>query len=250
MQRLTYSVVFSFAAACIPAAVLGATYSASMAEIDVDSSGLFSEATFDLGVRFDRIEAVSLEISMPDGLSGGVCSGSLCWSSSIHLAIYDASHPADFSVVPLSTSVSTDPNVLLASFGYVIAGRLTETKVLPPNPRLDLDSFEFLFDPWPEFLFTGQGTLGMQQVSTWSCYLNCSDSGSSAAAPAGVSSVRLIVQGVPVPEPSTDVLMFVMTTLALAQIRRCDRTSRWQCLTHIHVRPPGTCPRGLRRGTA
>ena len=178
-----------------------AEYSTLIDGVNVDPSGSLAEGTFDFGASFARIDGVRLEITMPDGLSGGVCNGSACYFSSIDYSIYDPSNPVEFSVAAPSSSVSFDPDVLRASFAYVIPGLPAETWILPPNPRLDLNTMAFLADPWPTFLFSGNGSIGMQRVDSWSCNLNCSGSGRSVSAPSGVTSVRLIISGVAVPEP-------------------------------------------------
>jgi hypothetical protein len=203
-----------------------ATYSTLVEEFAVDPSGNFAEAAFGFGVSFARIDAVSLEITMPDGLSGGLCTGSTCYFSSLDFAIYDPTTPVDFCVAPLSSSVSVDPDVLRTTFGYVIPGLPTETRILPPNPRLDPATFEFSADPWPTFLFTGSGAIGMQKIDGWFCHLNCSGSGRSVSVPPGVTSVRLIVEGVAVPEPSCILLGCIAIGVRLVgRSQRCRRNS-------------------------
>ena len=62
--------------------------------------------------------------------------------------------------------------------------------------------------------------MGVQQVTQWGCYLNCSGSGTGVQAPIGVATPRLIVEGVAVPEPSTDLLLFLMATALCFWIAR------------------------------
>jgi hypothetical protein len=204
----------------VTAAGRGAEYSTDVTGFTTDPSNLFAHASFDFGFTFSQIDSVSLEIVVPAGLEPGVCSGSSCTFWSVDFAIYGANHPVDFGVAPASPSVSFDPEVLNAEFNEAIAGRPTEKQLLPPNPRFDLDTMQFSSDPWPTFLFSGAGEIGMQQYTSGGCTLNCTGSWSSLSADTGVASVRLIVDGNAVPEVSSSAGLVIAAMAALIARKR------------------------------
>jgi hypothetical protein len=200
-----------------------AEYSTDVAGFTTDPSNVFAHATFDFGFSFSQIDAVSLEIVVPEGLEPGVCNGSSCTFWSVDFAIYESNHPLDFGVAPASPGISFDPNVLLAAFNQAIAGRPTEATLFPPNPRIDLDTMQFSSDPWPRFLFSGAGEIGMQKYTSTSCYLNCNFSSTNLSATTGVASVRLIVDGNAVPEGSTSAALIVAAMAAVISRNRPAR---------------------------
>jgi hypothetical protein len=207
-------------------------------EFVVHPSGAFSEATFDLGVEFSRIDAVRVAIEVQNGLPGIRCSGSSCAHEFIDTAIYSEGRfePFDpFHVywVP-SDDPEYDPNVMRAGFGYLVPNLTSDLRVVWPNPRTAG------FDVRPpalsaQFLFDGRGQIAMQQVAEWFCFLNCTGSGRNVTAPDGVSSVRIIVEGVATPEPSTLALMLLTPTLLVVRpIRRVAVAFSWKDATRLN----------------
>jgi hypothetical protein len=217
LSGLFKSLVFLISLA---AAGRAAEYSTDVLGFTSDPSNLFAHARFGFGFSFSRIDAVGLEIVVPTGLDGGVCTGSSCTFWSVDFAIYEWNHPVDFGMVAASPSVSFDPKVLNAAISYVIAGRPTEMPLFPPNPRIDPDTMQFSSDPWPSFLFSGAGEIGMQKLTSTACNLNCTGSSTYLSANTGVASVRLTIEGNAVPEVSSGAVLVIAAMAAVIARKR------------------------------
>jgi hypothetical protein len=198
------------------------TYSTPINGFAADSSGEFAIGTFDFGLSFSKIESVIVETTMPSGLSGGYCTGSVCSMTSLITILYDPEQSPSFPSIP---SMFADPYPsLYGSFNHILPNRPSQSYISPLNPYNGLGSPPFP-PQWPDFLLEGRGGIGVQQVTQWSCYLNCDGSGSNVQAPMGFAATRLIVEGAAVPEPSTDLLLcLVVTALCFYQVRNRQPT--------------------------
>ena len=79
------------------------TYSTPINDFAVDSSGEFAVGAFDFGLSFVKIESVIVEVTMPSGLSGGYCTGSVCSVTSLITILYD---PEESPYFPSTFAVS------------------------------------------------------------------------------------------------------------------------------------------------
>lgn len=205
--------------------VRAATFSTPIGAFAADSSGEFSVGIFDFGLSFSSIERASIEVTMPTGLSPGSCNGSACHITSLDVILYDPDEEPQFDHYVPSVPPEPYPS-LYGSFSYILPNRASRAYISPLNPYTGFGPPPFAPE-WPNFSLNGYGAVGVQEVTHWFCQLNCSGSGTNVDAPRGITSARLIVEGVAVPEPSTVVLLSLMAvTLSCPFVRNSNRLRR------------------------
>src|SRR5687768_17311328 len=184
----------------LPLRAQAATYSTPIVDLAADHSGKFVTGSFDFEQSFARIDGVSIEIVLDQDLPAGVCTGSSCRTVWTGVAIFDPARTFLIEDVTPNFSHSND-TLLSAALAGATPNEPSQVRLQQPNTRINLETGMFSSDPWPEFLFNGKASAAMWQVDIHSCHLNCSGSTQFLSAPTGHVAVRLIIEGIPVPEP-------------------------------------------------
>lgn len=149
-----------------------------------------AETTFNFGVHFKSIDSVRFEVTMPDGLIR-VDTGepNHIKFTSLQLSIFNP------EASPLSPAT-----VFEASSTKTVYG--SATSVPPATPILIDAKLSPLFGPrpWPGYLLAGRGAVVMHMED----FEMRAPGGAyeTIRSAEGVSSVRIVIDGVAVPEPS------------------------------------------------
>jgi len=187
----------------------GATVSTNLTGFKANPDHPFLlETTFDLEIGFKLIDSVKFEVTMPEGLVAVETGdpGHIKFSSLV-LSIYD---PAVWPVTLATIAEASFPNTIMAS----------ASSIAPGTPTLIDARMSSLFGarPWPSYFLAGRGAVLMhiEDIEFWgvggvSEALRTAD---------GVSSVRLVVNGIAVPEPTSAALALASLILMTARKRR------------------------------
>lgn len=202
----------AFLVVLLPGTASATTYSTPIAGFADDSSGEFVAGKFDFGLHFTTIEKVTVEITFPVGdLVGGYCTGSVCSFWSLVAIVYNPAHPPNLyrGIIDDLYPGYIEPNPsLMGSFQGLLRDKTSMANISPLNPD-GVYASPLVPPQWPGFLLEGHGAVGMQKVTHWGCYLNCTESGFTGVAPIGVVGPRIIVEGEVVPEPSSYLLLLI-----------------------------------------
>jgi hypothetical protein len=186
-------------------------------------------AHFDFGFSFTSVDSVRMELAVPDGLPSGGCTGSVCSFTYLVAALYDSGQTPNFEdyhdhLFGPDDDRSAEPHPsLFGTFTHNLPSSDPQAYFKPLNATNQID----LPPPppqWPSYVLEGRGSVAAQQVTFWSCHLNCSDSGVFGHAPPGVFSPRLVVEGIAVPEPALQTWLCAMVVMGF---RYFDRRSPW-----------------------
>lgn len=221
MRTKVIQVASMLIAAANYSAARAETYS-TLANFPIDgSSDTFIEAPFDFGFSFSQIDRVLVELTSKISVGGGVCTGSACTTWFFAVNIDGPQDVGDFRTYQLALSDDQYPS-LYGTFSYNHFDHFAEAIVSPPNGRFDLETGNYVHDPWPEFLRTGGGKVRVSQIVQVACTLNCDsvNSGVFMGSPAGISDVRVTVEGEAAPEPSEFVLITIGTLPINLSVRR------------------------------
>jgi hypothetical protein len=218
----------------------------------------YSLAEFNFGVKFRRIDSVSLAMYVPGGFGGRGIMTTGEWGSSLGLIVEEelqALELENFAVrshtmisqphwiepitpgIPVDSCPETQPTIIRGSFVlHNLAVLLDPDKVVLDSPDIEGWNMSYyngqveqfiplaLYTPEsqegvPQFMFAGKGEAALQAVIT----RNFPPAPSFASPPPAAVSAYLIVEGVAVPEPGTAILC---CTAALAEIQRRRRVRR------------------------
>jgi hypothetical protein len=164
-----------------------------------DAPGDQREAAYDLGVRLATIESIGFELEIGDADSGGMCTLSIpgyCTPGTSFTIVLRGPNGASF----VATASNLQRNAR-NTFGFLPGG------VLDPEDG-------FLQDPWPDFLFDREG------VVTFELRGFTPPGGLSPDFHRGeIRSATLVINGTPVPSPSTAASILLGLAM-LARFRR------------------------------
>lgn len=205
----------------------GATFTAETSWLD-DESSVTLDASFDFGFRFTTIERVTLEVRSSQASINGYCNSS-CSFWSLGAKVVPTGDVSVFSTQPQLPELGTPVDYSGAMYVHhfealsVVRDYLMQGNVSPPiefPEGADIADATFRQLPWPDFLRSGAGEIHLASVNSWSCYLNCGEvvSRVGVSRPMGISELRIIVDGVAAPEPTS--MSILIGTLAIAG---CDR---------------------------
>lgn len=198
------------------------TYLVDVDNFVADPSNHFASVSYDFGVSFGRIDSVGIQIVVPTGLNSDYCNTMACHAHWIDFAIVDGYAPNPLSDPSFSWGPLSTPDTLRQAFSYAPA-EVPTLRWLWPSSRAILDGdgniVEFAVGPWPDFLFSGHGIIGMRDHDSWGCYLNSCDSGTALSLETGITSVQLIINGIAIPEPHG----LVSSVLFAAAVGMCRR---------------------------
>ena len=222
------------------------SHSVTTEDFVIDPTGDYLVGAFDFGTSFVEIERVSVEITSTQGISEPFCTGSYCAVSYLTLQLFDPASPTEPRVYIPGTIGEPYPE-LFASFLSLRPGQPSITQISPPNARTELGIVELgmgemattniLHDPWPDFLLNGSGAVRLQVLSQWGCYLNCTGGGVNVGAPLGGFTLRLIVDGIATPEPTTTLLFVAGGVLTLCNTGRLPRGRKTTYQRVVHSNP-------------
>jgi hypothetical protein len=168
-----------------------ATFSTQLAGFAANSYyPSFAETTFDFGIRFRSIDSVKFEVTMPAGLiRTDTGEPNHIKFTSLQLSIFNP------EASPLSPATVLEASSTKTVYGSAIS-------VPPATPTLIDAKLSPLFGPrpWPGYLLAGRGAvvMHMEDVEIW----GPSVVNETIRSAEGVSSVRVVIDGVAVPEPS------------------------------------------------
>lgn len=168
-----------------------ATFSTQLAGFTANSYyPSFAETTFDFGIRFRSIDSIKFEVTMPSGLIR-IDTGdpNHIKFTSLQLSIFNP------EASPLSPATVFEASSTKTVYGSAIA-------VPPAIPTLIDAKMSPLFGlrPWPSYLLAGRGAVEMHMED-----FEMRPPGGAyetIRSAKGVSSVRIVIDGVAVPEPS------------------------------------------------
>lgn len=139
---------------------------------------------FDIGTRLVAIESITIELTVGDADTGGLCTASI---------------PAECTagtVLDLFLSAGTGES-LSGGFRGIAPRSVGQTRIFPGG-RLD-PGLGMVLDPWPQFLFAGRASVDLALVGI---------RGPGTIPPgfhrADVLSVTIVIEGTPVPSPSVN----------------------------------------------
>lgn len=203
----------------IPASLSAAVFTTSLHNYAVDRSGEFTSAEFDFGVQFQRIDQVRLELIAPYALSN-VSTGSTHYYSSILVDLFGRGAEPEFdpALGLVTVGNQSHPTTLRAGFGFLDANQPVETSFWPPGSRFDAES-GLIAGRWPDFLLAGRGDARLQRIDGFYFYMNGTGSGQTIRSPESLTSVRLTIEGVAIPEPAA-------LPLAAAAVVLCSHVYR------------------------
>jgi hypothetical protein len=166
-----------------------------------DAPGDRREAAYDLGARLATIDSIAFELEIGDADPGGMCTLSIpgyCTPGTSFTIVLRGPDGASF----VATSSNLQPNAR-NSFGFLPGG------VLDPEEG-------FIQNPWPDFLFDREGDVTFE-------LRGFPGPGASLDFHRGeIRSATLVINGTPVPSPSTAASIL----LGLAMLARPRRAQR------------------------
>jgi hypothetical protein len=149
-----------------------------------------AETTFNFGVQFKSIDSVRFEVTMPSGLiSIDTGDPNHIKFTSLQLSIFNP------EASPLSPATVVEASSTKTVYGSAIS-------IPPATPALIDAKMSPLFGlrPWPSYLLAGRGAVVMHMEDF---EMRAPGGAFETIRPAeGVSSVRIVIDGVAVPEPS------------------------------------------------
>lgn len=189
--------------ALAPGLARSATFSTDLSLAPTPSQwGEHLTASYDFGVAFRAVHSTWLQLDMPEGYEGTMTStGNSMLHRRLAMEIYAPSDPLPveslFEYVGNSTILI--PPGSPAKFGF---GRW-QTSFRDLTNYID----------FPAFLLSGSGVVSIADVSTTYYHPLPDGEGSTAtttwSVPSGIENARLIIEAIPVPEPSAAALALV-----------------------------------------
>jgi hypothetical protein len=192
---------------------MGATYSTELSLTSGSSSwGEYLTARYDFGVAFKEVHSVRLELDMPEGFQGTMMStGNGGLFRRLALEIHDPADPPPVEALSMFLGNSSIN--------------------IPPGPPAEFSIARFLVSvgdlyvhaDWPPFLLSGSGNVSLVDASTSYFHPLPDGDGSWSTTtwlpPSGIEGARLIIEAIPVPEPSA-------AALALAAVMSVHHAAR------------------------
>lgn len=203
-----------------------AVHSSLLSNVVSEPSGEYASAQFDFGTAFRRIDQVSIELTVPYDFGGYVSTGHSSHSTSFVVDVFGRGGEPHFDPYPgiiVVAGTQSNPNTLRAGFSMLTANLPTEMRLLALGARFDLENGSGLIGgEWPSFLLTGRGDARLCRLDSYSSWRSDGwrQSYEISRAPESLTSVRLIIDGIAVPEPTPSVMIFSILLSAVAVRRR------------------------------
>lgn len=223
MHRIAVPIVIF---GCLLAAVRIArseTYSTTGAWLSNHSTETL-DAAFDFGIAFSRIDSVRVEVKNDQGSFPAFCTGSYC---SVSTLVVDVTEIGDTSRFKTHQDI-TDQGYpsMYGEFQGVLPYPWMRAGISRPGEWLVVQDKDYEPATWPNFLMSGSGKMRLSVVTSVGCMLNCASikSGIGLSPPEGLTDLRIVVDGIAAPEPSTTASLLLGMMIAVGSRRRlrCD----------------------------
>lgn len=204
----------------------GEIYSAPVTVLAGNSSEAL-DAAFDFDIVFSQIDRVFVEATISSAVFPAFCTGSYCSVSFLAVNVNGFDDMSGFRT-GLALNDEAYPG-LYGVFEGVLPVPLLRAGISRPNESFVVTTGQYEYDPWPDFLMTGSGKVRLSQITQVGCMLNCDsvNSGVFMRGPVGVSEMRIVVEGVAAPEPSSLFTVLIGTLTCRICSRRRTHRQLW-----------------------